>query len=91
MDRRIFDQLDRLEHDARYETRPSRHVYNDSSAEYSAFDAPDYRYTQDGSQVPDWRTQDADLYSDEPMTLDSFGKTSHAKHHSAAIELTQSR
>ena len=47
MDRRIFDQLDRLEAGARIESRPSQYAYEDSSARFSAYDGQEPVYGGD--------------------------------------------
>ena len=73
MDQRVFDQLDVLERGARVETRPTRDVYNDSSAEFSAYGDPNAGYYEDDAhqQHPQY---EEDEFADLPMTLDSFGK-----------------
>ena len=68
MEQRIFDQLDRLERGARIETRPERETYNDSSAEYSAYDGSRAQYSQDPHYY------DAPNFEDQPVRLDSFGE-----------------
>ena len=74
MDERIFHQLDRLQRGAHSGTRPPRHVYNDSSTEFSAYEGPDNGY---GEPLPytEGSAYGVDDLQDEPMTLDSFGKS----------------
>lgn len=68
MDQRIFEQLDMLERGARMDSCPTRDVYNDSSAEFSAYDEaqPDYHGMEPYHQAED-------EFMDQPMVLDSFG------------------
>ena len=70
MDQRIFDQLDTLERGARVETRPTRDVYNDSSAGFSAYDG----YAREGMGEPHYQQDTNDEFTDQPMVLDAFGK-----------------
>ena len=53
MDQRTFDQLDKLERGAREEARPSRYAYEDSSAEFSAYEDRDDGYFEGGSHPHD--------------------------------------
>ena len=69
MDQRIFEQLDKLERGARVE-RPPADTYNNSSAEFSAYDGPQL-HRHGGVTYQ----REEDEYPDEPMTLDSFGKS----------------
>ncbi|KAK3707948.1 ATP-dependent DNA helicase MER3 [Vermiconidia calcicola] len=66
MDQRIFEQLDKLERGARVE-RPPADTYNNSSAEFSAYDGPQL-HRHGGVTYQ----REEDEYPDEPMTLDSF-------------------
>ncbi|KAK4545902.1 hypothetical protein LTR36_002466 [Oleoguttula mirabilis] len=71
MDQRIFDQLDVLERGARYETRPGRDEYHNSSTEYSGYDG----YPADrgrAAHVPREYDHTRDDVVDEFMALDSF-------------------
>lgn len=70
MDRRIFEQLDMLERGARDLTRPRRDEYNNSSAEYSAYDEQGGGH-RDGYEAEDYYAENE--FADQPMTLDSFG------------------
>ena len=74
MDQRIFDQLDMLERGARIETLPTRDVYSNSSAEFSAYDGPDLDYHQIEDSPQDMYNGQ-DEFADQPMTLDSFGRS----------------
>ncbi|TKA37073.1 hypothetical protein B0A55_13624, partial [Friedmanniomyces simplex] len=51
MDERIFQQLDVLERGARVNIRPAQEEYNDSSAEYSAYDGRDPGYDTYGADA----------------------------------------
>ena len=73
MDQRIFDQLDMLERGARVETRPSRYAYEDSSAEYSAYEGPGGGYVG-ASEHPYNMAYEGDEFVDKPTTMDSFGE-----------------
>ena len=75
MDQRIFDQLDMLERGARVETRPSQYAYEDSSAEYSAYGGPGGGYVGPGEHPYDIQYEN-DEFVDQPMTMESFGKSS---------------
>jgi hypothetical protein len=75
MDQRIFDQLDMLECGARAETHPSRYAYEDSSAEYSAYEGPGGSYVGADEYPYDVEYED-DGFVDQPMTMDSFGENS---------------
>jgi len=63
---RILQQLDKLERGARIDTRPTQDEYNDSSAEYSAYDGYDRSH----------EAYYAEEAADQPMALDSFGEGS---------------
>ena len=63
--------MDRLERGAR-ETAPRRDAYNNSSAEYSAYDGYDGGYGQQ-EVYHDAYQQPVDDFADQPLTLDSFG------------------
>ena len=78
MDQRIFDQLDQLERGARIETRQTRNVYNDSSAEFSAYEGPDVDY-HGGNTYEDGLWYGEAEYVDQPMALDSFGNALHVR------------
>lgn len=73
MSQRIFEQLDRLERGARIEPRPSRETYHDDSADFSGYGGSHASYSQHaprfGAHDNDW-----DGYSEQPLTLDSFGR-----------------
>lgn len=75
MDRRLFDQLDRLERGARVETRPNREGYAHGTAGYSAHEGYSVGYEEynDGGYCGDDGGQE-DPYAIQPMTLDSFGE-----------------
>lgn len=73
MNKRTFDQLDTLERGARYETRPGRDEYHNSSMEYSAYDGNEARYGQE-RDVPHAYQQSHANFIDQPMVLDSFGE-----------------
>ena len=74
MDQRIFNQLDLLERGARFETRPARDEYHDSSADYSAYEGNDAHYGQADRMQPSC-AQTHDEFMDQPMILDSFGES----------------
>lgn len=73
MDQRFLDQLNALERGARIAAPPARSAYDNSSAEFSAYDVPDDTYDTEL-----YYKQDADFtghdFVDQPMTLDSFGE-----------------
>ena len=73
MSQRIFDQLDRLERGARVETRPTQHAYNDSSADYSAYDGERAAYNQQQAYYGGY-DRELDGFEPQPMVLDSFGE-----------------
>ena len=73
MDQCIFQQLDRLERGARIETRPPQEMFNNSSAEFAAYDGPDQYHDQGHVYEPAYQ-HERDEYVDLPMVLDSFGK-----------------
>ena len=73
MDQRIVDQLDMLERGARIQAQPARSVYDNSSAEFSAYDIPEHGYSprQEDGQNDEYIGPE---FGDQPMVLDSFGK-----------------
>ena len=71
MDQRIFDQLDRLEAGAREETRPSRHAYEDNSAESSGYDGYEPVYGGAGGYQDDGRYV-GDMFADQGMAPHSI-------------------
>jgi hypothetical protein len=75
MDDGFFDKLDRFDHATRVTTRQNRDVYNDSSAEYSAWDGP-ISYHHDTRHPRLGHPSDGHELTDEPLTLDSFGERS---------------
>ncbi|TKA71090.1 hypothetical protein B0A55_08343 [Friedmanniomyces simplex] len=69
MDERIFQQLDVLERGARVNIRPAQEEYNDSSAEYSAYDGRDPGYDTYGADATLRRHDQGDDY-DRPIEPD---------------------
>ena len=72
----MFEQLDRLERGARGQANHPPPMYNDSSAGYSAFDAPEIAYEEGNGFSRDYYQHAADEFEEQPMVLDSFGKSS---------------
>lgn len=87
MDQSTFDMLDRLERGAR-EMRAPRHASDYSRAEYSAYDGPEYEYTQETGHPYDVQ-YGRDEFDDQQMPFDSFGKT--REHHKTDRQLTTCR
>ena len=73
MDHRIYDQLDMLERGARVETLWPRAPYDNSSAEFSAYDVPESTYREASGFSPGYQPAE-DEFAEQPMILDSFGE-----------------
>lgn len=72
MSQRLFDQLDRLERGARFETRPTRETYNESSADYSAFEDAQMNAEPQSDYYGGFEREHGS-FVEEPLTLDAFG------------------
>ena len=76
MDQRTFEKLDKLERGARVETHASRYAYEDSSAEFSAYDGPGGGYVEGGGYPYDMQDEQEDFVDQRAFqpTQPWFGK-----------------
>lgn len=72
MTQRLFEQLDRLERGARVEDHPPREAYNESSADYSAYEGNRLHGEPQAGYYGHYEPVH-EPYVEEPLTFDAFG------------------
>ncbi len=88
MDDSIFAKLDQLERGARIETRPPAHAYSTQGAAILGDNEMPVEYDSESMPQAGWDVPE-DVYDDQPLTLDSFGRSIILHSYASLLTSTQ--